>query len=115
MKAGELRRFTPGGSHTGTSGFTNYSGAQPPLAKVWKEFPNSVVVDGDDDWYADVRFQPPQLCTVFGIKPLALYQSGISGITSSGVVLSETGYATFIKLYEERYGVCQLRVHKETR
>jgi hypothetical protein len=95
--------------HVGTSGFTNYGGTTPTSitrtqATIRRDLGPCVLVNGDDDWYAPRRRRPEVLAEDLGLIPLALYQSGISGITSSGIVLSEEQYRTFRDAYVLTYG-----------
>lgn len=94
-----------GGSHTGTSGFINHFPGGPlcdarARARVFRDFPNSVIVDGSDDWYSPPWSRPAMLVNRYGIKPLAYFHSGISGISKSGVVLTREDWETLRKRCE---------------
>lgn len=88
------------GSHTGSSGFTNHFTGGPicqakALARVFKDFPDAVVLNGQDNFEAPIVARAPALCARFEITPLAYFHTGISGIAKSGVVLSREDYARF--------------------
>lgn len=74
--------------HTG-SGLTNFAGRdlQKGLGEVFAAFPDAAVIDGSDDWYAPDWKRPQVWAERLGIKPLALFHSGVSGITRSGIVV----------------------------
>lgn len=91
-------------AHTGTSGFTNYWGCSQAdidrtLEKVSQDYPNSVVVDGSDDWNSPKHKRPEN----FQCEKLALFHSGISGISSSGIVVSPEEYAKLSEWYEKTF------------
>ena len=83
-----------GGKHVGTSGFVNYIGGastarvHAALEAVFAEHPGAVVLDGSDDWYVNDCRRPGTFPNIFGIKPLARFHTGCSGISKSGIVVS---------------------------
>ena len=86
------------GASKGTSGFTNYMGGysdvhfNEKLKSVFEDFPNAVIIDGSDDWYAKIEHSPSTLCNKFHIMPLADFHTGISGISSSGKVIEKEDF-----------------------
>jgi hypothetical protein len=106
--------------HQGTSGWINYSQATAEKsaevrAEVFKDFPNSVIIDGNDDWYAKEHLRPHYFAQTMELPILAYYHSGISGLVRSGIVVSADVFRNFEVDYEERYGVPvnqYLRIYK---
>lgn len=96
--------YLPRHAHVGSSGFTNYTGAKPKPADVWADFPEAVIVDGSDDFGSPKQHRPTVLATKYGVNPLALFHTGISGITRSGVVLDRAGWEKFAAAYEAEFG-----------
>jgi len=94
----EKKYLVSTGSHTGSSGFTNYfggyadEGLKKTLQEVFNDFSNVVVIDGSDDWYAELKYSPSSLCKKFDIEPRASFHTGISGISSSGRIIDETDF-----------------------
>jgi len=86
------------GANIGSSGFTNYIGGmsdkklEQTLVAVFVEFPDAIIVDGSDDWYAELKYSPSSLCKKFDIEPLANFHTEISGISSSGSVIEEEDF-----------------------
>lgn len=89
--------------HTGTSGFTNYFNNKPNPTAVFADFPDAVIVDGSDDWCAALEARPAMVVDKAGIVPLAWFHSGISGITKSGVVLTEAQFAQLDAYYRATF------------
>jgi len=83
------------GVYVGSSGFSNYQGGcskdrlKSTLQEVFNDFSNAIVLDGSDDWYAELKNSPASLCKKFDVKILADFHTGISGISSSGVVVEQ--------------------------
>ena len=100
--------------NTGSSGFTNYFGRKTPeqLQKLHddmrEELGEFVIVDGSDNWSASDSFRPEIFIRGFtkvtGREPIALYHSGISGMTKSGVVLKPEDFDALTQWYAENYG-----------
>ena len=86
--------FNPAQSvHVGTSGFSNYTpGNSESVVKmirdVFARFPKAVIVNGDDDWYKPRSERPETFETDYGVKPLAYFHTGVSGISKTGIVIS---------------------------
>jgi len=86
------------GKHTSSHGFVNYMGGaskeriRETLEAIFNEHPGAVVLDGDDDWYANDCRRPGCFPDIFGIKPLATFHTGTSGITKSGIVVSRQDF-----------------------
>jgi hypothetical protein len=101
--------YAVAGSMSGSSGFTNYTPGRPndirkALEEVWREFPDAVVVDGSDDWMAPIQRAPYRWQREFGIDQLADFHSGISGISRSGLVLTEEAYLKLRQAFQLRFG-----------
>jgi hypothetical protein len=111
------------GTHTGSSGFTNYTGgADVPagLERVWAEFPGAVVLDGTDDWYAFNHQRPERIALLLlkerDIVLLAWFHSGISGMSNSGAVFRGEDMDAIREFYRERFDAeleDHLRVHTQ--
>ncbi len=98
-----------GGSTTGTSGFTNYFGggdvcAARTRAAVWRDHPDAVILNGNDNWNAPPIARIPRLCNELGIEVIALFHTGISGIMKTGVVLSKEAHKELKTRTREKYG-----------
>jgi hypothetical protein len=117
-----LKTYNPQAAHVSSSigAFVNYIGATAEKfaearAQVFKDFPGCVIVDGSDNWNHHARYRPetfPREPRDFngekiglGIpQPLAWYHSKTSGISKSGMVLSEEQFALLRERYEATYG-----------
>lgn len=101
---------SPGGVHVGSSGFTNYMDNKPNPMAVFKDHPTAIIVDGDDNWYADKEKRPATVVRDAGIEPLAWFHSGISGITKSGAVLTPKDFAKleayYLREFKKPLGDC---------
>lgn len=86
-----------GRTRTGASGFSNHQHGsrediRRALDEVFADHPESVVLDGDDDWYAPGCNRPERFDTVFGVTPLALFHTKGSGISVSGIVVNREDF-----------------------
>jgi hypothetical protein len=81
-------------THVGISGFTNYLPGDPrsQIAAVFQEFPDAIIVDGTDDWGAAREFRPETFEGSYGVKPLAYFHTGCSGISKSGIVITQEDF-----------------------
>ena len=114
---------TASSSTTSSHGFVNYLGSSPEkraatFAAVFAEFPGAVIVDGTDDWYAMVQVRPETWERELGIKPLAMFHTGISGISKSGIVVSAEGFKALEDAYFNKWGadvncIEGLRIHRD--
>ena len=59
------------------------------VAKALAAHPGAVIIDGTDDWNAPRELRPESFVQDLGLKPLALFHTGVSGISSSGIVVSK--------------------------
>lgn len=91
-------------AHTSSYGHTNYFGNKPNPEAVWKDFPEAVIVDGDDDWNAPDEMRPMVLVEKAAIQPLAWFHSRSSGITKSGLVLTRADFAKLSSYYLNTFG-----------
>lgn len=64
------------------------------LDEVWTDHPGAVILDGTDDWFAPEHVRPELFEDMFGIEVLALWHTGASGSSTSGIVLTEAEYET---------------------
>lgn len=91
--AGGLRTYAPDRSTwTGQMGGLNYEvpsphAVQDALRTVWADHPGAVVLDGTDDWHAPEWARPELFPDRFAVRPLALWHTGVSGKSVSGLVL----------------------------
>ena len=80
----------------GSSGFTNYTPSskrlKAALEEVFSDYPDAIVVDGDDDWFKPYVVRPAEFAKALNIKPLGWFHSGVSGMALSGVVLDASGW-----------------------
>lgn len=87
-----------GGTHVSSHGHVNYIGGaskdklRTVLERVFQDHPGAVVLDGDDNWYANNCRRPEAFVRIFGIVPLAYFHTGISGISKSGVVVTREDF-----------------------
>lgn len=96
-----------GDQHCGTSGFVNYmptfDGVRAAKAEVFRDYPGAVIVDGIDDWLSPACGSPQLLVRLFNLRLLARFHAGISGITSSGIVLSAAEFERFTAEYHAAF------------
>ena len=138
----ELKTYNPQGRHVSSSvgRWVNYTGAthaqyRETRAQVFADFPGSYIVDGSDDWSAPPERRPQLFCDEprvversdgnkkvgLGIgRPLAFYHSKTSGVTCSGIVISEEQYELLKVRYAETYGCnlterCEVWAHPDMR
>lgn len=71
------------------------------LEEVFADSSKHVVIDGDDDWYAPKIAHPMLVASAAGIPVVGTFHSGISGISSSGIVIMEGHYSSFKSKYIE--------------
>ena len=109
-----MKKYIPIGTstHTSTTGFVNYIGnpteaIDQMVNRVFKETPNSVVINGTDNWYANT-FDMPEIVFKEHFKlskePIAFFHTGTSGISSTGIVIAIEDYNDLSKAYQEKYG-----------
>ena len=111
-----MRTYNPQSSSVSSSigAWVNYSGAsavafQKTRQQVFADFPDSVIVDGSDDWNDPIYRRPQAFLEKLDIKPLAFYHSGASGITRSGVVISKNDFIVLEQKYSESFKSQSLR------
>lgn len=95
--------------YEGEMGGTNYEIATPKATAaaihwVLHQHPGAVIVDGSDDWYSPAYVRPELLCQRYAVRPVALWHTGKSGLTPSGVVLDPRAYDLFRRRYERQWG-----------
>jgi hypothetical protein len=93
----------------GDMGGINYRRPSPEaiaakLEHVWRDYPGAVVLDGTDDWFAPESARPELFEDMFGIDVLALWHTGASGKSTSGIVLSSDQYELLNRRYRTRLG-----------
>lgn len=109
-----MKKYIPFGTstHTSTTGFVNYFGnptetIDQMVNRVFKEIPNSVVINGTDNWYANT-FDKPEIVFKEHFKlskePIAFFHTGTSGVISTGIVIAIEDYNDLSKAYQEKYG-----------
>ena len=106
------RKYLPEGltPHVGSSGFLNYwrdrntEDTSSLAARALKENEGCVVLNGQDDWTSPEWKRPETFCRTLGVEPVALFHTGISGVTSSGVVISKEDFNRLQDEYVARYG-----------
>lgn len=107
-----IKTYNPQSSHISSSvgGWINYIGASEKQFKltreqIFKDYPNSVIVDGTDDWFSQESHRPQLFAEKFGLKILAYYHSGNSGMTKSGIVISSEDYYILQDKYTKAYNL----------
>ena len=96
--------------HTSSFGNVNYwhdARTETPDAmaqRVLAEHPGCVIVNGSDDWNAKPERRPERFAHDLGIENVAFFHTGISGISSSGVVLTRTEFEKLVGRYMDTYG-----------
>lgn len=100
-----IPKYLPSGMLTSSSrgSWVNYTGGNPRPEDVFADYPEAVIVNGADDWYAEKIRRPEWLKGKLGVKIIALYHTGTSGISNSGFVCSEEEYAKFAAKYEDAF------------
>jgi len=78
-------------------------GGHPKPEAVFTDFPKAVIVNGQDNWYAEKHRRPEWLKGKLGVEIIAWYHTGASGISKSGFVCTEGEYAKFAKAYEVEF------------
>jgi len=109
-----MKKYIPCGTstHISTSGFINYFGNSTEtidqmVNRVFKETPNSVVINGTDNWYANTFAKPEAVFNEhfkMSKEPIAFFHTGTSGISSTGIVIAIEDYNALSKAYQEKYG-----------
>lgn len=105
--------YTPGGKHTSSSigRFVNYFGPAPDKATALRECADlvgepCVILNGSDDWGCE-RAGRPELFSHEGLieeqRVVALYHSGTSGATHSGIVIRRADLDGLVTVYKEKW------------
>ena len=107
-----MKTYNPQSSHISSSigSWVNYMGASEESFKktrqqVFTDYPDSVIINGNDDWFAPEYSRPETFIRNFGIEVLAYYHSGISGISKSGIVVTKSEYLKLKEKYLEKYNL----------
>jgi hypothetical protein len=95
--------------HVSSNGFVNYgfstqADVDRAMQQVFIEYPNSVIINGSEDWSSPEYKRPEVFSRKLNVEVLALFHSGISGVTHSGIVISRDDYEVLAVLYEAAYG-----------
>ena len=106
-----MKKYLPNGveKHVGSSGFTNFwtcskTESTPDMAKrVLGENPGCVILNGQDDWFAERWRRPEAFALDLGVTPVAMFHTGVSGISSSGIVVTREDYETLRGRYQDSY------------
>lgn len=105
-----LRVFTPERDRwSGAMGGLNYErpddeAVARALEDVFAAYPGAVVVDGTDDWFAPELARPELFMDLFEVEALALWHTGASGTSTSGIVLTEAEYERLNERYHDATG-----------
>jgi len=99
-----------GNKHVSSNGFVNYfnytaEGINRALEEIYKDLGDVVVLDGDDDWYGKAIYKPCRIAEEAGVKVLAFFHTGISGMTCSGIVIASGDLEKVLKMRGEMLGV----------
>jgi hypothetical protein len=89
-----------------STGFVNYFPSSERTAREVKAAyerngEDIVLIDGDDDWYADEIFHVLTVLDHAGIKAVDRFHTGISGISKSGAVIKKADLPKFIGFIEK--------------
>lgn len=106
-----MNTYLPEGveADVGSSGFTNYwRGAniereESMARRVLGDHPDCVIINGTDDWHAPRERRPEHFVHAFMIKPVARFHTGISGISSSGVVVKKVDLDRIEREFEKTF------------
>jgi hypothetical protein len=82
------------------------------LRFTFEQLGDVIIIDGTDDWDAPVHCRPEAFVPELGCTPVAWWDTGVSGQSISGVILTRTEYSRFRRLYRSRYGADPERVGK---
>lgn len=85
------------------------------LVQVWTDHPGAVVLDGTDDWFAPDMARPELFVELFEIEALALWHTGASGKSSSGIVLTQEQYELLNVRYRQLTGLYVEQVPSQRR
>lgn len=107
--------YATGQAMTGSSGFTNFIGRMSEDRKMKlhesmkAELGEHVIVNGNDDLRDKLHNRPEYFHMQFKKETgtdglLALYHSGISGITKSGIVVTPETFDAMTEWYEKTFG-----------
>lgn len=97
----------PSTSYCGFVNFLHRTKEQAATVRkeVFTDYPNSVIVNGSDNWFDPYQKRPKELAFEFKLPLLAYYHDGISGLVYSGIVIDAETFKNFEIDYEERFGV----------
>jgi len=84
------------------------------LRFVWEQLGDVVIVDGTDDWDAPAHCRPEAFVPELGCRPVAWWDSGVSGQSVSGVIFTRQEYTRFCRRYRRRFGVHPAAFQKTT-
>ena len=95
-----------GAPHSGSSGFINFmpgtpEGFKKALTEVFTDHPNAVVIDGKDDWNAPKILHPDLIAKRANIKIIDEFHSGVSGISTSGIIINSKDFKKFKESFKE--------------
>jgi hypothetical protein len=106
-----MKKYIPFGTstHIGTTGFVNHFGIpsetmEHMVNRVFEENPNSVIINGTDNWHAPEFAKPEVMFSKMNKKPIAFFHTGTSGISTTGIVITIEDYNDLSKSYQEKYG-----------
>lgn len=96
-------------STTSSNGFVNHifstaRDIERTKHQVFNEYPDAVILDGEESWHSADHKRPEVFARKFKIDVIAYFHSGISGVTHSGIVISKESFETINNLYKETYG-----------
>jgi hypothetical protein len=67
--------------------------------QVFKKYPDSIIIDGNEDWSAPKLQHPDMIAHEANIIIIALYHKGHSGVSKSGIVINENDIKKFVSTF----------------
>lgn len=94
---------------TSVHGYVDYNFAteeriQLTLKQVNEDLPQSIVIDGLDDWNRPAKDRPETWMKMLNIPILAYFHSGISGLSKSGIIIDRLEFTKLKSKYEDNFG-----------
>ncbi len=91
-----------------STGFVNYFPSDERTARqiagaYAKYGDDIIIIDGDDDWFANAIYHVSSLLQKAGLQKIADFHIGISGISKSGAVIKKSDLPAFIRFIQDNY------------
>ena len=91
-----------------STGFVNYFVSSERTARqinaAFAKYGNDIViVNGDDDWFANDVFKVDVLLEKANLEKLGYFHDGISGLSHSGAIIKKDDINKFIEFIKQNY------------